>query len=928
MLGYILLNNTNRLALFKIEMMLKNNRPTAEEERLQEDQDRVAHWKRWGPYLSERAWGTVREDYSADGDAWRYFTHDQARSKAYRWSEDGIAGISDRHQYICFAIALWNGQDAILKERLFGLTGKEGNHGEDVKEYYFYQDNLPSHAYMKFLYKYPQTAFPYEQLVAENAKRSRYDAEYELLDTGVFEDNRYFDVSVVYAKADINDILICIEVVNRGSQPAQLDLLPTIWFRNTWAWDTQAPKPALLQKTFKNVPNIATAELQHVYYGKYWLHCQGHPTLLFTENETNTQRLYGVQNKTPYVKDSIHEYLVKRIETAVNPAHCGTKMSAHYRLQLEPGESQTVCLRLTDQDMSENWETIFGPDFGSLFQKRQQEADDFYHTVTPEGLSEAEKQVMRQAFAGLLWSKQFYHYEVRRWLQGDITMPKPPEQRLHGRNHQWTHMFNEDIISMPDKWEYPWFAAWDLAFHSIPLAMVDPDFAKEQLLLLLSDWYLHPNGQLPAYEWNFNDVNPPIHAWAAWRVFDLDRKRTGKSDYCFLEKVFQKLLLNFTWWVNREDPQGLNVFQGGILGLDNIGIFNRSEPLPMGGTLEQSDGTSWMAMYTLSLLRIAVELAVEDSVYDDMACKFWEHFLYIAHAMNQLGQNSIGMWDDQDGFYYDVVLQGDGNHFPLKIRSILGLIPLFAVEVIESERLAKLPKLTDRMKWFQENRPDLIRDCACMGLPQKGGRSLVSTIDDLRLRDLLKWLLDEAEFLSPYGVRSLSRVYRDQPYQLNLYGEMYQIDYEPAESTTGLFGGNSNWRGPVWLPLNYLIIESLLRFYHYYGEVFKVECPTGSGTWMTLYDVAEELAHRVLRIFLPDATGRRPVYGGTEAFQSDPLWKDNLLFFEYFHGDNGAGIGASHQTGWTALVAALIQQFGTASNVSTSNIAVGAVRSQ
>jgi len=881
---------------------------TKEEQRLQEARERTAHWKRWGPYLSERAWGTVREDYSPYGTAWDYVPHDHARSKAYRWNEDGLAGISDRHQCICFAIALWNRQDPILKERIFGLTGSEGNHGEDVKEYYFYLDSTPTHSYMKYLYKYPQAAFPYADLVAENRRRDKRSQEYELIESGVFHDDRYFDVFVEYAKASAEDILIRISVVNRGPEPAPLDLLPTLWFRNTWSWGRDPRRPQL--RRGPPVKDASVVELDHSTYGRRWLSCEGAPELLFTENETNSRRLYGAANGTPYVKDGINDYIVHGVKEAVNPDQVGTKVAARYPLTLGPGETATVRLRFADTTFPPAGKGPVGADFEQIFSERQREADEFYATVIPKDLSVDTKNVMRQAFAGLLWSKQFYHYVVKDWLEGDPAFPAPPPERRRGRNHEWTHLYNADVISMPDKWEYPWYAAWDLAFHCLPLALVDSDFAKEQLILMLREWYMHPNGQLPAYEWAFGDVNPPVHAWAAWRVYKIEKKRRGMGDRRFLERVFHKLLLNFTWWVNRKDAEGMNIFQGGFLGLDNIGVFDRSAPLPTGGHIEQSDGTSWMAMYTLNLLAMAMELAREDPTYEDVASKFWEHFMYIAHAMNNRGGEGIELWEEADGFFYDVLHLPDGQHYPLKVRSMVGLIPLFAVETLEPTQVGRLPGFKRRLEWFLENRPDLMVNCASMRAPGQADRRLLSILAPDRLRRVLKFMLDEEEFLSPYGIRAVSRFHKDRPYTLSVNGMEHRVDYEPAESSTGLFGGNSNWRGPIWFPLNYLLIESLQKFHHYLGSDYKVECPTGSGRMMTLWEVAAEISRRLTRIFLRGPDGKRPVYGGTEKFQKDPHWRDLLLFHEYFHGDNGAGIGASHQTGWTGLVAKLLQQSG------------------
>jgi len=879
---------------------------TQEEIRLQESSERKKHWKRWGPYLSERAWGTVREDYSPNGTAWEYFPHDHARSRVYRWNEDGLAGICDRHQNICFAIALWNGHDPILKERIFGLTGNEGNHGEDVKEYFFYLDSTPTHSYMKYLYKYPQAAFPYQNLVFENRRRDKHQPEYELLDTGVFQDNRYFDVQVEYAKADVEDILIKFTVSNPGPQTAELRLLPTIWFRNTWSWGSKDPRPELHRSRNTAGPVI---ELNHPTFGNRWLHCDDAPELLFTENETNTQRLWGLGSATPYVKDGINDYIVQGLRNAVNPQQTGTKAAAHYKLNIPAGGSIVVRLRLNNAELKGN--SAFDG-FDQTLAVRKREADDFYATVIPHDLSDDAKNVMRQGFAGMLWSKQFYHYVIKQWLDGDPGNPLPPPERRNGRNHEWLHLYNADVISMPDKWEYPWYAAWDLAFHCIPLAQVDPDFAKEQLILLLREWYMHPNGQLPAYEWALGDVNPPVHAWAAWRVYKIDKKLHGKGDREFLVRVFHKLLLNFTWWVNRKDADGMNIFQGGFLGLDNIGVFDRSAPLPTGGYIEQSDGTSWMAMYTLNLLAIASELAVEDKAYEDVASKFWEHFINIAHAMCHRGHNSMGLWDEEDGFFYDVLKHPDGSHFPMKVRSMVGLIPLFAVETLEPGMLDRMPDFKRRMEWFIQNRPDLTKNVASMSDCGMKDRRLMSIVDEAQLRSMLNYMLDENEFLSPYGIRALSRFHRDHPYLLEVDGMHHRVDYEPAESSTGLFGGNSNWRGPIWFPVNFLLVESLQKFHHYYGNDFKVEFPTGSGKMLTLWDVAGELSRRLTSIFLQDMNGRRPVYGGLEKFQTDPNWHNLIMFYEYFHGDNGAGIGASHQTGWTGLVTKLMQQSGEA----------------
>ncbi|MFN8059152.1 MAG: hypothetical protein U0Q12_08290 [Vicinamibacterales bacterium] len=882
--------------------------PTAEDRRLVESRTREKHWKRWGPYLSERAWGTVREDYSPYGTAWDYLPHDHARSKAYRWNEDGLAGLSDRHQRLCFAVALWNGRDPILKERLFGLTGSEGNHGEDVKECYFYLDSTPTHSYMKFLYKYPHAEFPYRRLVEENRRRGRTEPEFELVDTGVFDEGRYFDVVVEYAKADVEDILVRITVANRGPEAATIHLLPTVWFRNTWSWGRLDRRPAMHVDVAPSAGVDAIA-IDEPHHGRRWLYAAQADELLFTENDTNVARLYGAPNPTPYVKDGIGEYVVAGATGAVNPERTGTKAAAHYVREVPAHASVSVTLRLCDKaglDAS----AVKGAAFEGIVEARRAEADEFYASVVPTGVSADAKNVMRQAFAGLMWSKQYYHYVVREWLEGDPSQPPPPPNRRQGRNTQWKHLYNADVISMPDAWEYPWYAAWDLAFHCVPIALVDSEFAKEQLLLLTREWYMHPNGQLPAYEWAFGDVNPPVHAWAAWRVYKIEQKRRGIGDRRFLERVFHKLMLNFTWWVNRKDAEGNNIFEGGFLGLDNIGVFDRSQPLPTGGHLEQSDGTSWMAMYTLNLLAIAMELASEDATYQDVASKFWEHFIYIASAMNNRGDQGVGLWHEADGFFYDVLHHSDGSLFPLRIRSMVGLIPLFAVETLEPDVLERLPDFARRMEWFIEHRPDLTGNVACMRTPGMQERRLLSIVDQEKLRRVLAFMLDEKEFLSPFGVRALSRAHRDEPYVLNVDGHEHRVDYEPAESSSGLFGGNSNWRGPIWFPVNYLLIESLQKFHWYLGDEFKVECPTGSGRMLTLWEVAAELSKRLARIFLTNDEGARPVHGANDVYRADEHWKDLVLFYEYFHGDTGAGVGASHQTGWTALVAKLLQQNG------------------
>lgn len=877
---------------------------TDERKRLDEDRYRKAHWKRWGPYLSERQWGTVREDYSPDGAAWDYFTHDQARFRAYRWGEDGIAGISDNHQRLCFAIALWNGNDPIIKERLFGLTGSEGNHGEDVKEYYFYLDNTPTHSYMKYLYKYPQNTFPYSELVNENKRRTRREFEFELIDTGVFDDDRYFDVFTEYAKGDPDDILIRITVVNRGHRDASLHLLPTIWFRNTWSWNGDVEKPYL--KEIRGEGGQPLIEAAHHTLGKMWLYFENPDEILFTENETNYERLFGIKNSSRYFKSGIDEYIVHNNKDAVNPDKIGTKATPNYRLKIGAKEKRTVRLRISHKNFLVD---PLGDRFESIFKNRLREADEFYRQMSPFPLSDELRSIQRQALAGMLWNKQFYNYVVEDWLKGDSAMPPPPVGRENGRNHDWIHLYNDDILSVPDKWEYPWFASWDLAFHAIPLAMVDPEFAKRQLLLLTREWYMHPNGQLPAYEWAFGDVNPPVHAWSALRVYKIERKLYGREDRLFLERVFQKLLLNFTWWVNRKDSEGKNVFEGGFLGLDNIGVFDRSAKLPTGGHIEQADGTSWMGMYCLNMLAIALELARHNPSYEDIASKFFEHFLYIANAMNLLGEGT-GLWDEEDGFYYDVLHLPDGRHLPMKVRSVVGLIPLFAIQTLEPDTLEILPGFKKRLEWFIDNREELKKNVACMTTTGALERRHLSIVNQDKLRRILDRMLDQNEFLGPHGIRAVSRFHASNPYIFHQNGEQYRIDYEPAESSSGLFGGNSNWRGPVWFPLNFLLIESLQKFHHYLGDGFKVECPKGSGKEMTLWEVADELSRRLISTFAEDPSGKRPVYGGIDSFQNDPHWHDYILFHEYFHGDSGAGIGANHQTGWTGLVAKLIQQCG------------------
>ena len=886
---------------------------TAEGQRLEAERDQKVAWKKWGPYLSERQWGTVREDYSQDGNAWDYFSHDQARSRAYHWGEDGLAGISDDEQKLCFALALWNGQDPILKERLFGLTNSEGNHGEDVKEYYFYLDSTPTHSYMKYLYKYPQRAYPYDHLVSTNRNRTRNDFEYELLDTGVFNDDRYFDVFVEYAKEAPENILIKITVFNRGPEPATLHVLPTLWFRNEWSWGGNVARPTLKEQSTGASTSAIVAS--HPEIGDRILYCEGAEELLFTENETNNERLFHSPNRTPYVKDGINNYLVNGQREAVNPERNGTKAAAHYRLTVGAGQSQILRLRLSEATPAalaaaeKKQSAPFGSGFDTVMQARQKEADEFYATVIPSSLTADAANVMRQAIGGMLWTKQFYYYDVDRWLGEHGVDPFKANGRSAPRNDHWHHMYNANIISMPDKWEYPWYAAWDLAFHVLALTLVDPDFGKEQLNLMFGGYYLHPNGQLPAYEWNFGDVNPPVHAWSTIFTYRLEKAR-GKGDLDWLERSFHKLLLNFTWWVNRKDRSGNNAFEGGFLGLDNIGVFDRSAPLPTGGHLEQADGTAWMALYCQNMLEIAVQLALERPAYLEMWVKFFQHFLRIAAALVH-GGGDVGMWDEEDGFFYDVLRLPDGSAQRLKVRSMVGLLPLCAVTVFEGEIAGKYPEVGDEILRFLVAHPELttfIHDPAKVGF---GGRRLCSILNETRLRRVLAKMLDENEFLSAYGIRALSRYHAEHPYVFRVDHQDFTVSYLPAESDTGMFGGNSNWRGPVWMPVNGLIIRALLQYYGYYGNDFTVECPTGSGRQMNLYQVAEELSRRLNTIFLKDQDGRRPVYGGTRKFQEDPEWRDYLSFFEYFHGDNGAGLGASHQTGWTGIIARGMHLFAT-----------------
>ena len=878
----------------------------AEAERLAEDARRGRNWKRWGPYLAERQWGTVREDYSPEGSVWDYFSHDQARSRAYRWGEDGLLGITDRQGRLCFALALWNGRDPILKERLFGLTGPEGNHGEDVKEAYFYLDSTPTHSYLKALYKYPQAEFPYEELVRVNRDRGKSDPEFELADTGVFDDQRYFDVFAEYAKADTDDILIRVTVANRGPEAATVHLLPTLWFRNTWSWGREGegywPEPSI------RCSGPASMVAEHSSLGRYMLEADvpedgSSAEQLFTRNETNLARLFASPNLVPYVKDAFHRAIVEGDGSAVNPDGAGTKAAFHYVLHLPAGGERVMRFRLRQAAGPHG--PAFGQPFDRVFGDRIAEADEFYAERVPAGATAEERQVLRQGYAGLLWSKQFYHYVTPHWLEGDPSQPAPPAGRGEGRNAEWPHVYCRDIISMPDKWEYPWFAAWDLAFHMIPFARIDPAFAKEQLLLLLREWYMHPNGQMPAYEFAFGDVNPPVHAWACWRVYKMTGAK-GQRDRLFLERAFQKLLLNFTWWVNRKDPEGRNLFAGGFLGLDNIGVFDRSRPLPTGGHLEQADGTAWMAFYCNTMLSMALELASEDPAYEDLASKFFEHFIAIAQAINTLGGS--GLWHEDDGFYYDQLHVGD-RHQALQVRSLVGVIPLIAAEVLDEGMFEHLPGFRKRMRWFLENRQDVTSQIACMLPRQAGGhvQRLLAIPGRDRLVRVLRYLLDEREFLSPHGIRSVSRVHHEAPYEIDVHGEIHRVDYAPAEGTSGLFGGNSNWRGPVWLPINYLVLEALERYHHFYGDGLKVECPVGSGRMLNLQEVAWELEARLAGLFLPDGSGRRPCHGEDMRFASDPHWKDLVLFHEYFHGDNGRGVGASHQTGWTALVLRCIE---------------------
>ncbi len=888
---------------------MSNNEET---KRLEESRKNNIPWKKWGPYLSERQWGTVREDYSENGDAWNFFTHDHARSRAYRWGEDGIAGISDDKQRLCFALALWNGKDSILKERLFGLTNSQGNHGEDVKEYYFYLDSTPTHSYMKYLYKYPQAAYPYADLVETNGRRSREEMEYELLDTGVFNDDRYFDVFVEYAKGGPEDILVRITAINRGPEAAELHLLPTLWFRNDWsAWiaeSNRAPgKPNI--KQIKAPAGAKAVKAAHKLLGEFTLFCEGDVPLLFTENETNHERLFpGQKNESPYVKDGINDCVVQGRQEAVNPGKEGTKVAAHYQVTVGAGQTTVIRLRFSNNSPDKK-DKPFDKNFDEVFAERLREADEFYKSVTPPSASEDAANVMRQAIAGMLWSKQFFFFDGDNWLDEHNSNPLHSGFRT-SRNSEWFHMLNEDIISMPDKWEYPWYAAWDLAFHTLPLAIVDPDFAKDQMKLMLKGVYLHPSGQMPAYEWNFSDVNPPVHAFATLFLHRTEQALKGEADIDFLKSAFNKLLLNFTWWMNRKDRFGKNVFEGGFLGLDNIGVFDRSAPLPTGGHLEQADGTAWMALFSQNMAELAVEIAAHDPTYEDMVIKFTEHFLYIAAAMNRSGQE--GMWDEEDGFYYDLLCLPDGSATRLKVRSMVGLLPLCATTVVEAWQRERIPRalahLQERLRRIPELRESMHpTGPGFFGVAERG---IIALITPERLRRILTKMLDENEFLSPYGIRSLSKFHEQHPYVFSVQGQEHRVDYLPAESNTGMFGGNSNWRGPIWMPVNAMIIRALLNFYLYYGDNFKIECPTGSGRMMNLFEVSKDIADRLANMFLRNEQGRRPVYGGTEKFQTDPLWRDHILFYEYFHGDNGAGLGASHQTGWTGVVAKLVQLYG------------------
>ncbi len=890
---------------------------TAEEQRLKQSYAQQADWHKWGPYLSERQWGTVREDYSNDGNAWDYFPHDHARSRAYRWGEDGLGGIADSHSLLCFAVALWNGQDPILKERLFGLTNSQGNHGEDVKEYYFYIDSTPTHSYMKYLYKYPQAAYPYNDLVETNRNRSRYELEYELLDTGIFDEDRYFDVFVEYAKADTEDILIQISIANRGPEAAPIHLLPTLWFRNTWSWPVGGAKPVMtkIEGTGSSVVHAHINDaLLDVYIRDYYLYCDGVVPLLFTENETNHQRLFDSPNASPYVKDGINNAVLHGQQDAVNPSDVGTKVAPHYELMVGAGETQVIQLRLSKTPPAQLRQP-FGEEFNQTFAARLKEADEFYATVIPPAvLADRDRaNVMRQALAGMMWTKQYFYYDLDQWLrERNVTPWTPASQKKHIRNSEWFHMHNDDIISMPDKWEYPWYAAWDLAFHVIPISLIDPDFAKDQLMLMLREDYLHPNGQIPAYEWNFGDVNPPVHAFATWEIYTRDRERNdGVGDVEFLKYAFSKLLINFTWWVNRKDQGGNNLFEGGFLGLDNISVFDRSSPLPTGGHLEQADGTAWMVFFSQRMFQIAVELSLHDAIYEDLAIKFFEHTMWIAGAMDRIGEHQDELWDEEDGFFYDVLRLPDGDSSRLKVRSLVGLLSLMAVAVFPSEAFEKLPRLESRIQLFIMRHPELTQNIHLPSQLGERNRVMLSVLNEAKLRRVLSKMLDEAEFLSDYGIRSLSRHHLEHPYRYHHDGVEFKVGYVPGDSTSGMFGGNSNWRGPIWMPVNLLLLRSLLQLYSYYGDAFTIEYPTGSGEHLTLFAITQKISERIVSIFLQDESGRRPVYGNNaEKFQTDPHWRDLILFYEYFNGDSGAGIGASHQTGWTGCVARIIQALG------------------
>lgn len=883
----------------------------SEQQRLQAHTQRKSNWKQWGPYLSERAWGTVREDYSAHGEVWEFFPHEHARSRAYRWNEDGLGGISDRNQYLCFAPSLWNGKDPFLKERLFGLTNPEGNHGEDVKEYYFYLDNTPTHSYMKMLYKYPQGEFPYQKLVQENRARGLQDSEYELLNTDIFHENRYFDFTIEYAKESEEDILIKLTLQNRGKDSAECVLIPTLWFRNTWSWGyAEGPmgdvpgKPKLIQGSAPE--GISRIQANHPTLGVYHLYLEGSPEILFTENETNTEKLLSIPNSQLYVKDAFHNYIVRKNLESVNPHLHGTKAGMVYKVNLPSNGSMSVRLRLSNKQHAEPFVK-----FESIFQKRILEANEFYQEIQNPELDEEEKMIQRQALAGMLWNKQLYYFDAEQWIHGDPLSPfKPSPSRKLGRNKNWEHLVNFDILSMPDKWEYPWYASWDLAFHCIALVLIDTDFAKRQLTLMTREWYLHPNGQLPAYEWEFSEVNPPVLAWAAWRVYKIDLKKQGKPDIEFLKGLFNKLLLNFTWWVNIKDAEGKNIFQGGFLGMDNISVFDRSKPLPMGGRIDQSDGTAWMGFYCVTMMKIALELSKYDTVYQDSATKFFEHFLRIAGAMRNCGGRGIDFWNEEDGFYYDSLQLPNGELVPLKVRSLVGLLPLLAVETLEPEPIKKTPVFERRVEWFISKKPKIAASISSVFAPGMGARRLMSLMNKEKLQRVLKIMLDENEFLSDYGIRSLSKYHEKHPYIFHVDGVAHTVKYEPGESQTRLFGGNSNWRGPIWFPINLLIIESLQKFHHYYGDNFKVEFPTGSGRLLNLWEVSMEISKRLTNIFKKNSSGRKAVFGKEKQFDEDPYWKDQILFYEFFHGETGAGLGASHQTGWTGTIAKIIQQSG------------------